>query len=262
MHDTDLTVTAKAIFCFIAAYAGKQKTAFPKVSTITKYLGISTSTYYKHFQQLKDKGYITVCQLRNSKNKYQACLYTLNYSSFNSACNDGNSKNSASYCSIPNSVSDKNQYTEIPCTEIPYTENYNTVYKNNNNNINKNSDYNNHSINSFFVDETIIDKIKNQIEFDYFEEVKADKLTIVNMLAMGIARAIAMNRVKVNDVYLSGKALQRFIDNIDSDTIINFLQHLQKAKPKGIIRNEMSYYTQAFFNFAYNLQLSISAISG
>ena len=60
MKDEDLSIDAKAIYAFIASYAGAGNTSFPSVNLITDMLGISRQRFNKHRRLLEDKGYITI----------------------------------------------------------------------------------------------------------------------------------------------------------------------------------------------------------
>lgn len=58
--DTELSIEAKAIYSYLVSFAGGGEIAFPTRSKILKDLNISKDRYYRHFEQLIQKGYITV----------------------------------------------------------------------------------------------------------------------------------------------------------------------------------------------------------
>ena len=62
--DTNLTIEAKAIYGYIASFAGNGESAFPKVKTMLYHLQISEKRYYKHMQLLIDYGYIEIQKRR------------------------------------------------------------------------------------------------------------------------------------------------------------------------------------------------------
>lgn len=62
--DTNLTIEAKAIYGYIASFAGNGEGAFPKVKTMLYHLQISEKRYYKHIQLLIDNGYIEIQKRR------------------------------------------------------------------------------------------------------------------------------------------------------------------------------------------------------
>lgn len=67
MKDSRLTIQAKAIYAYFCSYAGSGNTAFPGIKTILEDLQVSKNTYYKHFDLLKECGYIKVDQEKNIK---------------------------------------------------------------------------------------------------------------------------------------------------------------------------------------------------
>ena len=77
MKDEDLSIDAKAIYAFIASYAGAGNTSFPSVNLITDMLGISRQRFNKHRRLLEDKGYITIKKNRTPEGSWGNNVYTL-----------------------------------------------------------------------------------------------------------------------------------------------------------------------------------------
>lgn len=77
MKDKDLTIDAKAIYAFMASFAGAGNTSFPSVNLITDMLGISRQRFNKHRKLLEDKGYITIKKERKSDGSWESNVYTL-----------------------------------------------------------------------------------------------------------------------------------------------------------------------------------------
>lgn len=78
MLDSGLTPQAKAIYAYFASFAGAGTTAFPRRTTIMRELKIgSAGTYYQHFNQLVERGYITAEQ-QKSGGRFDICIYRLN----------------------------------------------------------------------------------------------------------------------------------------------------------------------------------------
>ena len=77
MKDEDLTIDAKAIYAFMASFAGAGNTSFPSVKFITDKLGISRQRFNKHRKLLEDKGYITIKKERKSDGSWENNVYTL-----------------------------------------------------------------------------------------------------------------------------------------------------------------------------------------
>lgn len=73
MTDTSLSLESKAIFAYFCALAGSGNKTNPYLSTITKQLGLSKNTYYKHYNTLIKLGFIIVIKSSHllSSNTYQ-----------------------------------------------------------------------------------------------------------------------------------------------------------------------------------------------
>ena len=77
MLDLQLTPQAKAIYAYFASFAGAGTTAFPRRATIMRELRIgSVETYYRHFNQLIEPGYLSVEQ-RKADGRFDYCVYHL-----------------------------------------------------------------------------------------------------------------------------------------------------------------------------------------
>jgi hypothetical protein len=132
MQDRRLTTEAKAIYAYFCSFAGAGTTAFPGREKIIHDLNVSLTRYYKHFNLLKDFGYILVEQEQDKDGKFKRNLYTL--------CEIVPSPKNGD-C-VPCS---QNEYTaesesRSPCTRLPYTVNeYTNINSSDNNNIYKSS---------------------------------------------------------------------------------------------------------------------------
>ena len=143
--DTNLSIEAKAIYAYICSYAGNGESAFPKLNTMLYHLQISKTRFYKHFELLKEHGYIEVQRrrkLNSETNKWSADsnLYVIKQLIVKSE-EEANEKN--------NVVNDTNYDESIGNTkvsELPHFEEHQTDEIQNRSLINKNS-INKNSIN-------------------------------------------------------------------------------------------------------------------
>ncbi len=77
MLDQNLTSQAKAIYAYFASFSGMGTTSFPRRATILRELKIgSLSTYYRHFNLLIEKGYLSIEQRKNG-GRFDICIYRL-----------------------------------------------------------------------------------------------------------------------------------------------------------------------------------------
>ena len=78
MLDTDLSIEAKSIYAYLCSYSGSGMTAFPGREKILYDLQIGKRSFYTHFKQLKDQGYITITQSKDKEtNQFGNNIYTL-----------------------------------------------------------------------------------------------------------------------------------------------------------------------------------------
>lgn len=132
-RDKDLTIEAKAIYAYLASFAGNVQQAFPSVSLICSELSISEKRFTKHRKMLIDKGYIEIKRNRKedgngfSNNIYilkQQIPYTVNSYAYESLGyqnvgeqnaskqNVGTNSNSSNNNSINNNIIKKEQREE------------------------------------------------------------------------------------------------------------------------------------------------------
>lgn len=77
MKDKRLTIEAKAIYAYMASYAGNGQTAFPSMSLMQEDLDITEKRLRKHRDLLVDAGYLEIVRERNEKGHLGKNVYTL-----------------------------------------------------------------------------------------------------------------------------------------------------------------------------------------
>lgn len=108
MLDRDLSLTAKSIYAFLCSMAGNGNTAFPGRDTITYYLGINKETFYTHFKQLTDQGYISVQKQVAERGRFAHNLYCIEsnpkkFAEETQQTNGGTLYGSLAYCGLTSS---------------------------------------------------------------------------------------------------------------------------------------------------------------
>ncbi len=79
MQDKEISITAKGIYSYLCSYCGGGTTCFPSRTKICEDLNINKDTFSKHIKQLTEKKYITIKQIKSSKeNKFCHNIYTIN----------------------------------------------------------------------------------------------------------------------------------------------------------------------------------------
>lgn len=76
-RDRRLTPEAKAIYGYIASFAGNGNSAFPSRDIMLDELGMSSKRYYKHFSLLLQCGYITITKQRDKFGSFDRNIYTI-----------------------------------------------------------------------------------------------------------------------------------------------------------------------------------------
>lgn len=77
MRDPSLKVEAKAIYCYLASFAGTQAVAFPSVELICHELDISENRFHKYKNELVKHGYITI-ERQRLESGFSKNIYLLN----------------------------------------------------------------------------------------------------------------------------------------------------------------------------------------
>jgi len=154
MRDVSLSIQAKAIYSYICSMAGNptdidNRKAFPSITLMKHELGIkSQDTFYKHMNQLKDKGYLKVEQEKDEKGKFKRNIYKI--VAVPQTVEKEEHKPQSNF-----STTDKPQ-SNFSTTDNPTSDNWNT---------NSNS-FSSNSFNSFIEEEeekifTLIKKVNN-----------------------------------------------------------------------------------------------------
>jgi len=84
MRDQELSIQSKAIYAYLASFAGNTGKAFPSVSLMLRELGVSKDTFYKYMGELERKGAIAITKERE-QGRFSKNIYHLN-SSTKSPC--------------------------------------------------------------------------------------------------------------------------------------------------------------------------------
>ena len=76
MQHENLSIEAKAIYAYLASFAGAGDTAYPSVSIMCKHLGISKDRFYRHRKALLENDFIRITQHQN-EGGWSNNLYTV-----------------------------------------------------------------------------------------------------------------------------------------------------------------------------------------
>ena len=76
MQHENLSIEAKAIYAYLASFAGAGDTAYPSVNIMCKHLGISKDRFYRHRKSLLELDFIRITQHQN-EGGWSNNLYTV-----------------------------------------------------------------------------------------------------------------------------------------------------------------------------------------
>lgn len=58
IHDVDLSLRAKGVYTILCTFADKDRTCFPKISTLAELAGVSRRTIERILKELEEKNYV------------------------------------------------------------------------------------------------------------------------------------------------------------------------------------------------------------
>ena len=100
----------------------------------------------------------------------------------------------------------------------------------------------------------IREKIKEQIEYDYFEDNFPDDILGIDAIVNCMVYILTHCNTKISGVSQSREALEPYINQVDSCTIMEFIEHMRKKDLKGI-KNVSAYWRSAFVNYMRESEL-------
>ncbi len=180
MQDKRLSATAKAIYCYLASYAGRGHTSFPGVARIVSDLGLSKSAYYKHYNQLKEFGYIKAEQNRKD-GRLSHNIYTLMREVPLFFATQNTEKQSTKIQGTVNSESNNNNFE------------YKQDYKNNSQSCQTkqtDSDLNINSVSLFEQVNLTRELIKDRIGYEDFSNTMPERIKLIDEIIEIILDAI------------------------------------------------------------------------
>ncbi len=106
------------------------------------------------------------------------------------------------------------------------------------------------SIESSMTDgpDEIRDKLKEQIDYDFFKESYPSDLVGVDALIDSMTEMLITPGSKINGLIQSPKALKVYIDKVDETVVQDFMEHM-RGKSMRNVKNISAYWRSAFINF-------------
>jgi hypothetical protein len=104
----------------------------------------------------------------------------------------------------------------------------------------------------------IRDRLKNQIDYSYFEVNRPEDLQIINTLIDCMAEMLANPTTKINGVEQSRQCLAEYINQVDSTTITEFMEDM-RGKVSGV-KNISAYLRSCLINFIRDQNLILMTV--
>lgn len=105
----------------------------------------------------------------------------------------------------------------------------------------------------------IREKLKEQIDYDYFEEANPNDLAGVNVLIDCMTDILLSPTTRVGGFNQDRDALKPYISKVDSETIRGFLEHM-KNRPMRNVRNVNAYWKSALIDFIRARELTMLTV--
>ncbi len=77
MRDKNISLQAKAIFSYLASFAGNKESAYPSVELMMNELNMSSGTFYKYLKELREHGIVEVKKIRGENGTFGKNIYYL-----------------------------------------------------------------------------------------------------------------------------------------------------------------------------------------
>lgn len=289
MLDRELTIEAKAIYSYFCSYAGAGTTAFPSREKICKDLGIGKNRYYKHFNLLKELGYIKVKQVKKEDSKFSHNIYTLvenpikieskqnSVEVINSKANKGKSfeENVDKIPCTQNRDTEKNQ--EKPCIHFGDTENGDTQNRDTNNNrsfINNNNVFYNHQSVSPEESnkkepvgqtdrqieniENILEKIKESLEIESLKTAYPGEINLINEIMLNIFDMYFSEYTIIKGDKKPKELIRAVIMKLTYFHIEALINKFNEISTSVKIKNNKAYMQSMIYNIVFENDLAIT----
>ncbi len=78
MKNRNISIKAKAVYAYLASYAGKKSTAYPPIKLMCQDLRVTPSSLNKYINELVNCGLISKTKNRSDDMRFENNLYTIN----------------------------------------------------------------------------------------------------------------------------------------------------------------------------------------
>lgn len=247
MRDTRLTAEAKAIYAYMASFAGANLTSFPTIQLQLHELGMSPKRYYKHRKYLENFGYITIqrttTRLESGKVVRDKNIYILEQ--FPVEKNKENFDNNNSKKGMKSKELQGRQNGEVEKVQVQKCASNSNSFKSNNFNINNISSSNKEDIEE---EVKIVSNICKENNFKLsLKEIKNILLSFpISKLIKAIITATSVN-TKINNC---NGYIMAILNDMDKSKNINIITKNNDNINKSNLPNPNAHnFTQRDYDF-------------
>lgn len=266
MLDKQITIEAKAIYAYFCSYAGNGTTAFPSTSKIQKDLGVGKNRYYKHFNMLKELGYIKVDQIRNTTGVFKHNIYTLVTNpepileeENNKIDMDKKDENNKEKPSIQNEDTVTNP---TKSASKPRVQNRDTVKRDTvNEDTNSNKSFNN---NTLLYNQSVNQRQTDEMENKFKNILKNAEINQKNFPEsfLPIRKALEIlyfsdEEIKINNINTTKNQRQNDLEFLDSFHVEMAFKNYDEQLEKQIIKNKLLYLAICIYTAMFDADLSV-----
>lgn len=213
LMDETLSVYDKAAYCILCAYADKDsRSCFPSYQTIARKAGCSRRKAISVVAHLEGLGLIEKKEQRNAIGDSTSNLYTIKPMNASAEQSEENNALTDKHQALPSEydISTQGLFKQKQLTETQ---------------------------SSIYCTEAF-NRLKEQIEYDYFEENFPDRIGFIDCL---IGYMLELKQEGRPDI-------RRLLDSVDSTVIMEFLEEM-KGKSFAGVRNVGAYIKKSFAEF-------------
>lgn len=233
LMNESLSVYDKAVYCILCAYADKDsRSCFPSYQTIARKAGCSRRKAISVVAHLEEFGLIEKKEQLNSIGDYTSNLYTVKPMQCRPAVRMGAP-------GVPHPGVD-DLLPDAPQTP-PNAEDTPEQNSSKQNQLNE--------INPSIYRQEAFDRLKEQIEYDYFEENFPGRIGFIDSL---LGYMLELQHVGRPDI-------RRLLDHVDSTVILEFLEDM-KGKSFNGVKNIKAYLKKSFVEFLREREVLLATV--
>ncbi|MFV0516586.1 MAG: helix-turn-helix domain-containing protein [Aminipila sp.] len=216
MRDKRLTTTAKAIYAYIASFAGGGNQAFPNRDLMIEELQINKNTYYKHMKILTDTDYIKIERTKGQNGSFDKNIYTI--------------------VALPNPVGKSNELED-------------SLSNKNSNSAGKESTTKTKPVK--VKDRASVKALRERLQIDMLKEKHPEDKELIEEVVLAIEDMNSSEQINIGGTIRKKDAIQELLNRLTSDNIL--LVTTTMKNNKKTLLNRKSYIQACLVNSIFDI---------